>query len=341
MTKILISSLEPSSSLHLEEILKYSQEVQLSGIFNPKLGNPIYSPKDFSVMGFVDSLKIIFFALKAMREMIKLAKEADKIFLIDAPAFNLPLARKIKEKYPNKQIIYYILPKVWAWKKDRIQKIEKYCDIQIAIFPFEKEYFKQSMYFGNPLMDEIKTYNTNCKNKTNISFLAGSRKTEIKFLMPIFREIAKTIQEKLILVIPPFFNDEEISIIYGDTSLFHIERNTNNALIKSKFAFICSGTATLEASIIGTPFILLYKAKLLDYMIVSFLFFLYIGLANIILDKLGNKSMHPEFFQKNIDKKSLLECKAHYNYDRFNEGVEIIRKSLKQGSSKRIAEYFR
>jgi lipid-A-disaccharide synthase len=313
--------------------------VQLSGIFNPKLGNPLYTPKDFSVMGFVDTLKIIFFALKAMREMVELANEVDKVFLIDAPAFNLPLAKKIKEKYPNKQIIYYILPKAWAWKKNRIDKVEKYCDIQISIFPFEKEYFKQSVYFGNPIMDEITQYNNNYKENTNISFLAGSRKTEIKFLMPVFREIAKTIKEKSILIIPPFFSDQEIATTYGDISLFTIERDTNNALIKSKFAFICSGTATLEASVIGTPFILVYKAKLFDYMVVSFLNIKYIGLANIILNKLENKSMHPEFFQKNINKNSLLECKNNYDYDRFNKGVEIIRDSLNKGCSKVIAGY--
>ncbi len=288
-------------------------------------------------MGFVDSLKIILFALKAMKEMVELSKEVDTVFLIDAPAFNLPLAKKIKEKYPNKEIIYYILPKAWAWKKDRIKKIEKYCDKQISIFPFEKQYFKQSVYFGNPLMDEITKYNTDYNKNEYISFLAGSRKTEIKFLMPIFREIATSIKEKPLLVIPPFFNEKEIPNIYGDTSNFRIERDTNNALIKSKFAFICSGTATLEASIIGTPFILVYKAKLLDYIIVSFLKFKYIGLANIILNKLGNHSMHPEFFQKNINKNSLLECKNKYDYDRFNKGVEIIRSSLKKGCSKMIA----
>ena len=163
MTKILVSSLESSSSIHLEEVLKYTQNVELKGIFNPKLGNPIYSPKDFSVMGFVDSLRIIFFALRVMKEMVELAGKVDKVFLIDAPAFNLPLAKKIKEKYPHIQIIYYILPKAWAWKKDRIKKIEQYCDVQISIFPFEKDYFKQSVYFGNPLMDEITKYNTNYK----------------------------------------------------------------------------------------------------------------------------------------------------------------------------------
>ena len=157
--------------------------------------------------------------------------------------------------------------------------------------------------------------------------------------MPIFREIAKTMEEKPMLVIPLFINDHEIQNIYGDTDLFVIERNTNNALVKSNFAFICSGTATLEASIIGTPFILVYKAKLLDYLIVSFLNFKYVGLANIILNKLGEKSMHPEFFQKNINKNSLLECKNNYDYDIFNKGVESIRNSLEKGCSKKIASY--
>lgn len=289
-------------------------------------------------MGFVDTFKILFFAFRAMDDMVELSFKADKVLLIDAPAFNLALAKKIKEKYPSKEIIYYILPKAWAWKKNRIKKVELYCDKQISIFPFEKKYFKQSVYFGNPLMDEIKKYNDDYKAQEYIAFLAGSRKTEIKLLMPIFRNLALKIKEKCLLSIPLFFTKQEIDLYYGDISMFEISRDTNEALIKSKFAYICSGTASLEASIIGTPFVLVYKAKFIDYVIFKLLNIKYIGLANIILNELGYDKMHPEVLQKELDIDFLIDCKMKYNYDDFTYGVRLLRENLENNCSKRVMQ---
>jgi len=337
MNKILVSSLEPSATIHLKEVLKHTKNISLCGIFDEKFGNPIYTPKNFSVMGIVDVLKKYFFALRVMKEMVELAREVNSVLLIDAPAFNLPLAKKLKSKYPNIQIYYYILPKAWAWKKNRIQKVEKYCDDLISIFPFEQNYYKTSKYFGNPLMDEINELNQNYKIQKYISFLAGSRKSEIKFLMPVFREIAKYSNDN-ILVIPDFFKTDEIEDIYGDISNFTIKRNTNDALKQSKFAYICSGTATMESAIIGTPFILVYKAKALEYAILSKIVNIkYVGLANIILNKSSKKTMHPELLQNDVDAIKAVALKEKYDYDRFDNGVSILRNLLKKGCSKKVA----
>jgi lipid-A-disaccharide synthase len=339
--KILVSSLEASSSLHLKEILKYlGQNSEICGIFDKSLGNSLYDNKDFSVMGITDVIKKYFFAKEAMNQLIFLAKDCDKILLIDAPAFNLPFAKRLKETYPNKEIIYYILPKVWAWKKNRIQKVNQYCDKQISIFPFENKFFTNSLYFGNPLCDEIvNKKETINKDIQTVAYLAGSRKSEIKLLMPIIKEVRKNINKKSIIVIPPFFDDNEIEKYYGNLDNFEIIKDTQTALNKADFAFVCSGTATLEASIIGIPFILIYKAKKLDYFIGSrFVKLEHVGLANIIFDFENLEPLHPELIQDNLTIDNLLETYKNYDFDKYFEKVLKLRSLLKSGVSQEVAK---
>jgi len=110
--KILVSALEPSSNLHLEEVLKHTSDLELLGIFDKSLGKPLYDVSDMAIMGLVDALKKLRWFFKVADEMVALAKEVDKILLMDSSGFNLPLAKKLKKSYPNKEIIYYILPQV-------------------------------------------------------------------------------------------------------------------------------------------------------------------------------------------------------------------------------------
>ena len=133
-------------------------------------------------MGILDVIPKIFKAKEAVRELSFLAKDADEVLLIDAPAFNIPLARAIKEKYPNKKVTYYILPKVWAWKKSRVKLIEKYADEAISIFPFEKSFFKNSTYHGNPLLDQITEYKDNVTENGVIAYLPVVGKVKLKHL---------------------------------------------------------------------------------------------------------------------------------------------------------------
>jgi lipid-A-disaccharide synthase len=193
----------------------------------------------------------------------------DRVLLMDSSGFNLPLAKKIKNNYPNIEIIYYILPQVWATRKYRIKKIERYCDKIFATLPFEVELYSKAQFIGHPLLDEISLQKDKVTYNGIISFMPGSRQQEIKYLFPIYRELVKVLPnlKEAILIVPSTFSLKEINKLYGDTSLFIISRDTHKSLYKSDFAFICSGTATLEASLIGTPFVLTYIAKKLDYFI--------------------------------------------------------------------------
>ena len=339
--KLLVSALEPSANLHLEPILEGLSDIELLGIYDKKFGKPLYPSSDFAVMGIVDALEKYSFAKKALNDMIFLAKEADAILLIDSPAFNLPLAKSLKLNYPNKKIIYYILPKVWAWKKSRAKIVEKYCDKACSIFPFEKEFFKNQTYVGNPLLDEIKVFNDG-KTKNQVAFLPGSRSGEIKRLMPIFREVAKEISTKKLLVVPKFFDEKKIKELYGDISEFEVSFDTHRSLANSDFAFICSGTATLESAIIATPFVLAYKAREIDFFIGRKLVKLpYVGLANILLDFEEKPPLHKEFLQKEATAENLLEEFRTFDKEKFLKGSLAIKDILKHGSKENLIKELR
>ncbi len=337
--KLLISALEPSANLHLEPILNQLTNPKISGIFDPKFGEALYSSSEFSVMGLMDVLPKILKAKEAISEMVFLSRDVDTVLLIDSPAFNIPLAKAIKEKFPDKKIVYYILPKVWAWNRKRVKKIEAYVDIQASIFPFEKSFYKHCVYVGNPLLDEIKVKNDPSVTHEQIAFLPGSRKSEIQKLMPVFKEVSKEISKKKVLIVPSFYKNKSLDHIYGDISDFEISYDLQESLSHSDFAFICSGTATLEAALIGTPFVLAFIAKKIDYFIGSKIVNLnHVGLANIIMDFEKQQAVHQEFLQDDVTKENLLN--AYYSFDKeaFSQNSQKLKDILAHGSVKNVVK---
>lgn len=337
--KILISALEPSANLHLKKVLDELGEYDIKGIFSPKFGEPFMSSDEFSAMGFVEVLPLIFKAKIAIKKMVSLAKECEHILLIDSPAFNLPLAKALKEANIIAPITYYILPQVWAWKQKRVKKVEKYCDNLASILPFDKEYYNRSIYVGHPLLDIIDKTKTDYSRNKVLSFLPGSRRAEISKLMPIFNELIKNYKDyKKQLVVPPHLKDK-IAQFYGDVSEYEILFDTKEALLKSEFAFVCSGTATLEAALVGTPFVLCYQAKKID-MFIAKLFvknIKYVGLANIIFTFSGKKPLHKELLQDDVNVENLLKAHRNCNYKEFVSSAKELRQYLKFGSAKNVA----
>ncbi len=334
--KLLISALEPSANLHLEPLLK-DLNPEIVGIFDRRFGQPLYPTTEFSVMGFWDVLPKIKLAKKAIKEMVVLAKDVDSILLIDAPSFNLPLAKAIKKQYPDKKITYYILPKVWAWKKGRVKTVEKYCDNLASIFPFEDQFYTRATYVGNPLLDEIQFQKDPNKSYNTIAFMPGSRKSEVQRLMPIFREVAKEIKGEKVIIVPPFLKGEDLYELYGNIDDFNISYIMEETLSHSDFAFICSGTATLEAAIIGTPFVLAYKAKKLDYFIAKrFVKLKFVGLANIILDFAGYEPLHQELLQEAVSKENLLRAYHDMDKNHFFQASKQLKSLLQSGSTKNL-----
>jgi len=339
--KLLVSALEPSSNLHLKEVLKHSQDLELIGIFDKTIeeGTPLYDISEMAIMGVVDALKKLRWFFKVADEIVELAKDADKILLMDSSGFNLPLAKKLKTAYPDKEIIYYILPQIWASRPKRAKKLEQYCDKLLGILPFEVDFYQsKAQYIGHPLLDEIKV--SHSFETDTIAFMPGSRKSEINRLLPIFKKVRKKLSDKkAILIIPNSFSEEKITSFYGDISMFEISKDTHTTLAQSEFAFICSGTATLEAALIGTPFTLSYIAKKVDFFIgTKLLGIKQVGLANIILINYNNTTLHNEILQEDVTVDNLL--KEYYNTDRkiFADKAKELREYLGHGSSENVAK---
>jgi lipid-A-disaccharide synthase len=157
--------------------------------------------------------------------------------------------------------------------------------------------------------------------------------------MPEFHALRRRLPpHRARIVVPPYFSDGQIRELYGDLSGFEIVQDTHATLCESDFAFICSGTATLEAALIGTPFVLAYRAKPLDYLLVKNLTDLeYAGLANLFSLDFQGRPMHPELLQERLGPDTLLEAYRSFDYRGYGEDVAKLRRYLKHGSSETAA----
>jgi lipid-A-disaccharide synthase len=341
--KILVSALDPSGNLHLKKVVeKLPPSIQMGGVFSPEIGKePTFPNTQLNVMGFVNVLPKLKTARQMATTLTQVAPQFDKVLLIDAPSFNLPLAKAIKRESPSTPIYYYILPKVWVWKRGRIAKVEQFTDRQFYIFPFEREFWKRGEYLGNPLLDILPPPNSLTRNPTKIAFLPGSRPGEIKNLMPLFRELNRKLEKEGFqgeVVIPPHLYPHRQQL-YGDLKGFTISQNPYYTLLTCRFAYICSGTATLEAVLLGTPMTLLYKANRLDYFLAKLLLrgVKYVGLANIIAHREGWGEVHREYIQY-FPIGELLQLPHTADPLHFQKWAEKLRSYFQTGSSTQLAK---
>jgi lipid-A-disaccharide synthase len=349
--KLLVSALEHSANIHLKELCRQmGGDVELSGIFDASLGEPVADLRSLAVMGFVDAIRKAPFFFGLAGQMTELAAEADKVLLMDSSAFNLPLAGKIRKRFPEKEIVYYVLPQAWAWRKGRIPALARTCDRLLSILPFEPGHYPEHApieYVGHPLLDEIRRFKAPdtisrppALMRQSIAYLPGSRRGEIRQLMPLFHRVREALPpHRARIVIPPYFTSGQIRELYGDLDEFEITHDTHSTLYESDFAFICSGTATLEAALIGTPFVLGYRAKALDAFLVRSLTDLrHAGLANIFSMDFQGRPMHEELLQERLTTENLIRSYHFFDYGRYAEDVQKLREYLRHGSSERVAE---
>lgn len=323
ITSLFIVCGEPSGDLNaaflVKEIKNIAPEINISAVGGQYLKeagvNIIADIRDLSVIGLFDVLRKLpkFFALKSivLKEISKQKPQA--IILVDFSGFNLRLAKAINNKIP---VIYYISPQVWASRQGRVKTIKKYISKIFVIFEFEKEFYKKfgidAEFIGHPLLDIVKPSATEGdfrkkysleKDNTIFCLLPGSRKSEIEKIFPVMLEAAKRLQNNLkcaqfIVAKVPQVN---LQLYYKlaknyDLNLKFIENETYDCLKFSKFSLVASGTATLEAAIIGNPFVIVYKMNLLNYLLYRPLVKIpFIGMVNIV----AKKKIIPEFIQFN------------------------------------------
>ncbi len=319
--RILVICGEPSGDLNAANLIlslkDINPDIKISGVggaFMQQTDAQIYCDiKDLAVIGLFDVFKKLpkfFSLLKLILKKIK-EEKPDGLILVDFSGFNLRLAKKINKAIPT---IYYISPQVWASRPGRIKTIKKYIHKMVVLFRFEQEFYKRygidADFVGHPLLDIVKPEMTRIDflrtfkisdSKTTIALLPGSRKSEIKNILPVMIEAAIRINKKIknlqfvIAKIPGVDWDIYKRIICApDIDLQIVEGRTYACLSIADFCLVASGTAALETAIMQKPFVVIYKMNLLNY-----LFYRpqvkvpHISLVNI----LAGKEIVPEFIQ--------------------------------------------
>jgi lipid-A-disaccharide synthase len=279
--------------------------------------------KDTAVMGFFEVLVKLRAVLRNIRFCKKdiLAHRPDVLILIDYPGFNFRMAKFAKRR--GIKVFYYIAPKVWAWKEKRVHRLRKYVDKLFVIFPFEMEYFKRwgidACYAGNPLVDSIDERpaqgesfrvfieRNKLPDKPIVAVLAGSRVMEINYVLPRLLPLASQFPGyQFVVAGAPSIEEAQYAIYLRDGRFRIVYNQTYPLLAQAAAAIVASGTATLEAALIGTPQVVCYGGNEISYQVAKRLVRTkYISLVNLIMDapvvtELIQHGMSAENLQKEL-----------------------------------------
>jgi lipid-A-disaccharide synthase len=261
---------------------------------------PIVHCKDISFMGFWEVFKnlpqILRLFTKAKKDI--LSYKPDVLILVDYPGFNLRMAKWAH--LSGIKTCYYIAPQVWAWKEKRVESLRKYVDELIVILHFELEYFKKrgihAHYFGHPLQWELAQFNTddhflsqNNIKKPFIALVPGSRQSEITRMLPVMLHTVKEFDhyDKVITQAPGLDKSFYLQFLGSEKSNIHIiSGRFYDVLGKCEAALVTSGTATLEAALLGAPQVVCYRSSGLSYAIAKRLVNVpFISLVNLICQR--------------------------------------------------------
>ena len=323
MTEILLVSGEASGDIHganlIKQLKRTAHDLKFTAVGSNKMraegASILFDIKNLSVMGILEVVKkipTIFWLFRRIKHYIRTHKPR-LVVLIDAPDFNLRLAKKIRSE--GVKIIYYISPTVWAWRYGRIETIKKYVDKMLVILPFEEEIYRREnvpvTYVGHPLLDELKGFLPEApkelpyhKNSYTIAILAGSRQYEISFLINPILEACTLIKEKIPNVNFVISKADTISEDFLKSKVGNFPVSITTEPVK-KFmghcdvAIVKSGTSTLEVGLFCVPMVIIYKFSWLTYFIAKYIVRVkkqQFGLVNI----LAKQNIVKELFQSEV-----------------------------------------
>jgi len=365
--KVLIICGEASGELHAASLTaalkKINPQIKITGVGGEALrqagADIIYDIKGLSVIGLFDVLKKLpkFFELKKFLLYTIRQEKFDAVIFVDFSGFNLRLAKDIKNSIPT---IYYVSPQVWASRQGRVRTIKEFIRKMIVLFKFEEEFYKKygvdADFVGHPLLDIVKPTMqkkellNNLKfseNKTTIALLPGSRKQEIRNILPVMLQTASLINQKqdaqFLIAKSPSVDWEIYNQIIGrfNIEVKIVEGITYDCLNIADFVLVCSGTATLETAIMQKPFCVIYKMGLLNYLLYRPQVKVpYIGMVNIV----AGKKIIPEFIQlgavpKKIAHEVLQIMRNPAKLQEITSNLALVKSSLGEpGAASRAAK---
>jgi lipid-A-disaccharide synthase len=311
-------------------------------------------------------------ALPKFWEAFKLLKQAaierkpDAVILVDWPDFNLKLARALHRR--GLKVIYYISPQLWAWRSYRARNISRDVDLLLSILPFEKQWYAERgidhvEYVGHPLAGEVYVASDRaefCKQTKLdsrlpiISLLPGSRRKEVERILPPMLEAAALISARrpevqfVVVVAPSRSSDELRKIVRAQRatpeplpSCLHIvSGQSREALAASDVAAIASGTATLEAALLETPMVIVYKESAINWHTLGRLITTeHYGLVNLIAgERVATELMQDDLNGERLANELLLLLDPKRNEDARERLREVADELGEGGASQRAAE---
>lgn len=290
---------EPSGDAHSASLVRSLREAEPQTQFNffgstgtqmREAGvDTIVGADDLAIMGILEVGRVLpkfWRAFRALRDAA-LERKPDAVILVDWPEFNLRLARVLHRK--GIRVIYYISPQVWAWRSYRVRSIRRDVDLLLCILPFEPEWYRSrgvtnSKFVGHPLTGELHPrygreefcvrHNLDPLQPI-IALLPGSRHREIQRILPPMLDAASAIHRvhpeiQFVLALAanrPIAEAEAIIANRKDppSNVRIVQNETREALAAANVAAVASGTVTLEAAIIGTPFVMVYKESAVNW----------------------------------------------------------------------------
>jgi lipid-A-disaccharide synthase len=361
--KLCVITGEASGDIHaaavIAELKRVDPQFRAFGIGGEMLARQgvriLHDVRELAVVGLFNVLRQLPMFLRVFRTTWKeIERERpDAVLLVDFPGFNLRMARKCKEA--GLKVIFYISPQVWAWRQSRIHKIARYVDHTIVILPFEKEFYERhgvpATYVGHPLVEQLEEFvpkeaRSVPADPVRVALLPGSRRLEISLLLPPMLEAVKILgQERrlapFVLKAPTIDREEILKVFrHSDIEVPIVESEGKYELAASDVAMISSGTATLEAAILGVPVVVVYKLSRATFVLARRLVRLRLfSLVNIV----AGKEIVPELLQDQVTGPAIAEAVRSLllpeNYRAVRADLAAIRTKLgDRGAARRAAE---
>jgi len=369
--KLMIVAGEPSGDAHAAALVnalrKQDQHLECFGATGPVMRaagvETVVDSDELAIMGILEVTHALPKFLAAFRQLKQAAFERspDAVVLVDWPEFNLRLATALHRR--GLKVIYYISPQLWAWRPRRINRIKRDIDLLLSILPFEAEWFRTRgvghvEFVGHPLAGKVKARFDReefCRQhdlnpaQPIVSFLPGSRRKELqRMLPPMLESIAKLTSVRpeiqCVVVVAPSRTIEEtreiISRQNGGPSIKLIHQQTREALAASDAAAIASGTATLEAALLETPMVVVYKESAMNWHTLGRLITVsHYGLVNLVAGKeIAKELMQNNLTAENLSNELLKLLEPANNKTARTQLAEVAHKLGETGASERAAE---
>jgi lipid-A-disaccharide synthase len=361
---------EPSGDAHAAALVKALRErggeFDFFGATGPLMRDAgvetIVDSDELAIMGIVEVGLVLPKFIRAFRKLRAAAtqRSPDAVVLVDWPEFNLRLASALHRR--GLKVIYYISPQLWAWRPRRVSKIKRDIDLLLSILPFESDWYREHgvehvEFVGHPLSGEVKARfgrEEFCRRndldpaRPIISFLPGSRRKELERILPPMLEAIGRLRRaglgvQPVIVVAPSRTVEETRALLSlhDLEVVKlVQQQTREALAASDAAAVASGTATLEAALLETPMVVVYKESPINWHTLGRLITVpHFGLVNLV----AGREIAKELMQGNLTGDNLASELLELLDPAMNRAMrenlrEVARKLGEPGASERAAD---